>query len=602
MIGIFDIEANGLLDTISKIHCIVIKDYETGQVYRYRSDSENMGIEDGLDHLNACKTIVAHNGLDYDMRAIKKLYNKFNFKGKFIDTIILAKLVSGDLKESDMKLFKKGKLDGKLIGSHSLKAWGYRLGYLKGGYGDTADWSVLTDEMVDYCERDVEVTYRLLKKLEEEGYVEEVLESEQELQNICLEQTSFGFPFNRDKARQLEGTLLTRKAEIKEELIKMCGSGWYVNLGEVESKRTVKWKDVLKGDENKGSRWCKIELVHFNPNSRAHLAKVLVEKFGWKPTEYGKNSVATINEETLKTLKHPVVDLIQEYLMIEKRLGQLSTGLNAWLVLEREGKIHGRVDTIGAVTMRATHSYPNLAQIPANDAPYGKECRELFEPPKGWKLFGSDTSGLELRMLAHYMARYDGGAYGKLLLEGDIHTVNQQAAGLETRAAAKRMIYCYLYGGGDAKLGESIGGDATDGSRTRKALEKNVPALGQLIQDVSNRVNQGFIKGLDGRKVHIRHRHAALNTLLQSSGAIVCKYWVINIHRLLKERGYVVGKDYIQHAWIHDEVVISYSPRLTKEILEEVSRQAVTMVGDKLNCRIPLDISACSGDNYSEVH
>ena len=437
MIGIFDIEANGLLDTISKIHCIVIKDYETGQVYRYRSDSENMGIEDGLDHLNACKTIVAHNGLDYDMRAIKKLYNKFNFRGKFIDTIILAKLVSGDLKESDMKLFKRGKLDGKLIGSHSLKAWGYRLGYLKGGYGDTADWSVLTDEMVDYCERDVEVTYRLLNRLEREGYSKEVLEMEQEFHRICLEQTDFGFPFNRDKARQLEGTLLTRKAEIKEELIKMCGSGWYVNLGEVESKRTVKWKDVLKGDENKGSRWCKIELVHFNPNSRAHLAKVLVEKFGWKPTEYGKNSVATINEETLKTLKHPVVDLIQEYLMIEKRLGQLSTGNNAWLYLEKNGKIHGRVDTIGAVTMRCSHSYPNLAQIPANRSPYGHECRELFEPPKGFKLFGSDMQGLELRMLAHYMARYDGGAYGEILIKEDIHTVNQLAAGLPTRNNAK---------------------------------------------------------------------------------------------------------------------------------------------------------------------
>lgn len=159
-----------------------------------------------------------------------------------------------------------------------------------------------------------------------------------------------------------------------------------------------------------------------------------------------------------------------------------------------------------------------------------------------------------------------------------------------------------MYGAGDAKIAEIVNGNKEDGARLRAKFLKGLPALKKLIDAVSSRVDQGYVLGLDKRKIFIRHKHAALNTLLQSSGAIVCKYWVINIHRLLKERGYVVGKDYIQHAWIHDEVVISYSPRLTKEILEEISRQAVTMVGEKLNCRIPLDISACSGNNYSEVH
>ena len=605
---IFDLESDGLLDNITKIHCLVIKDYETGTVYPYVTSgypyaNAKGSIEDGLIHLSKSSTIVGHNIIDYDLRAIKKLYPEWEYKGVIRDTLIIGKVLFADLKDRDMILFKKGKLDGKLIGRHSLKAWGYRLGFLKGTYGETADWSTITQEMIEYCELDVEVTSRLYHRCLTETFIDEVIESEQETHRICLEQTKFGFPFNRKKAQGLESLLVAKKSQINQDLLEQCGRGWFVNLGEKVSPRNVKYKDVLRGDETQGSKWTKVKYIDFNPNSRAHLSKVLQQKFGWKPTEFGKDGHATIDEETLKTLKHPIVELIKEYLMLEKRLGQLSTGAQAWLLLEKEGKIHGRIDTVGAVTSRCTHSNPNMSQIPSNDAPYGKECRELFEPPKGWKMFGTDVSGLELRLLAHYMARYDDGAYGKVILEGDIHSHNQKAAGLETRGQAKTMIYCYLYGGGNEKLGETIGGTKEHGARLRSKLLAGLPALKSLGDAVATRAKSGRIKGLDGRTLIVRHQHAALNTLLQSAGAIICKRWVNRMHKLLKEEGFTHGKEFTQLTFSHDELQIGYDPsKLTSEFLGTISMKAIQEIGIELSVRIPLATDSKEGDNYAETH
>jgi DNA polymerase I-like protein with 3'-5' exonuclease and polymerase domains len=173
-------------------------------------------------------------------------------------------------------------------------------------------------------------------------------------------------------------------------------------------------------------------------------------------------------------------------------------------------------------------------------------------------MVGCDASGLELRMLASYMARYDGGAYGKIILEGDIHTVNQKAAGLPTRDAAKVFVYATLYGAGSAKIGSIIAPTASEAARTKKGeaiknkFYKNTPALKRLIEDVQSAAKtRGFLYGVDGRKLHIRSQHSALNTLLQSAGAVMMKYATVLFHELMEEQGFILGKDYVQVLHVH---------------------------------------------------
>jgi DNA polymerase I-like protein with 3'-5' exonuclease and polymerase domains len=428
---------------------------------------------------------------------------------------------------------------------------------------------------------------------------------EQDIHTICLDQEKFGFPFNERKAQLLLAKLLARKAELYASIYLQLGPSWVVGVEDRVSSRTVKYKDVERGNEFAGSEWTKIKVVAFNPNSRAHLAKRLIEVFKWKPTEFGEDGLPSLDDEVLNTMKLPIAPLIAEFLMLQKRLGQLAEGEQAWMTMVGEdGRIHGRVNTMGAITARASHSKPNLAQIPSNHSPYGKECRELFECPKGWKLFGTDASGLELRMLAHYMAMYDGGAYGELILKGDVHKANQLAAGLPTRDNAKTFIYGFLYGAGDAKLAEIINGTKAQGKALKEKFLRNTPALASLREAVAAKVESaGCLKALDGRIIPVRHKHAAVNTLLQSAGAIVCKQWTIYIHELLRADGYILNVDFAQLAWVHDELQIGYNPeRLTNEYLVSISKKSMAMVTKLFKLRIPLDAEGNSGDSYAETH
>jgi DNA polymerase I-like protein with 3'-5' exonuclease and polymerase domains len=263
---------------------------------------------------------------------------------------------------------------------------------------------------------------------------------------------------------------------------------------------------------------------------------------------------------------------------------------------------------MGAITTRCTHSHPNLAQIPSNSAPYGKECRGLFGVEQGEYLVGCDVSGLELRMLAHYMAMYDGGAYGEIILNGDIHTENQKAAGLPTRNNAKTFIYGFLYGAGDAKIAEIVGGTARQGKALKEKFLSNTPALKQLREAVANKVKStSTLKSLDGRILPVRHQHAALNTLLQSAGAIVCKMWVVHFHKLMREAGYVHGVHYKQAAFVHDELQVRVNAKVFpiqdgKSFVGDTAKRAIKEVGEMLKVRLPLDGEYAIGKSYAETH
>lgn len=583
---VFDIETDGL--DPSKVHCIAAVDVDTMYTHAYTPEC----IKDGLKLLQDAEELIGHNIIGYDLKVLKKLYN-FEYKGKVTDTLVLTRLIYSDIKDRDFKKWRAGAFQPKLIGSHSLKAWGVRLGEHKGDFGETTDWSEFTQGMLDYCVQDTMVNVKLYQKIMEANYSEDAIELEHDIHRICLEQEWLGFPFNVKKAVKLYAELTTRSIELEDELTNRF-HGWWENKGEFVPKRTA-------GQYFGDCPLTKIKWTEFNPNSREHISKKLKE-LGWVPTEFTETQQPKIDESVLKEIDLPEAGMISEYLMINKRIGQLAEGKQAWLKLEADGLIHGRVNTMGTVTSRCTHSNPNVAQVPSVRAPYGRECRELFYAPKGYTLLGMDMSGLELRCLAHFAAIWDKGSYAKEILSGDIHTANQKAAGLATRDQAKTFIYGFLYGSGDAKTGEIIGKGAKEGAKIKAKFLKRLPAIKNLRDAVAKKVKEnGYLLGIDGRKFPVRSDHAAVNVLLQGTGAVLCKRWVVEWHKMLKERGYTHGNEFKQVAFVHDEVQMLVKDEYVEDFAQ-VGLQAIRLTGERYNFRIPLDGEWNQGRNWAETH
>lgn len=438
---ISDIETDGLLDTVSKFHCAWTYDKDTEEWTPFVQN-----LNDYIEFLNSKVLdgykLVFHNGIKYDIPALSKLTNKdliSDWRDSCLDTLVLARLIYANIGDTDNRLMRSGRLPGKLFGSHSLKAYGYRLGVLKGTYGEQENaWDAYSPEMLEYCKQDVEVTRLLFDKLLNKGYPETAIQLEHDIAWLMAKQERNGFPFDSEKAVKLYAVLAEKRQELEEKLVKTFGS-WYASKGEFTPKKDNKRMGYVAG-----CPMTKIELVTFNPSSRTHIARCL-QLLGWKPTEMTPTGQPKVDETTLENLEFPEGKLVAEYLMLTKRIGQLAEGDMAWLkMVGSDGRMHGSVNPNGAVTGRATHSYPNVAQVPSCGSPYGPECRELFRAPEGWLQVGVDASGLELRCLAHFMYPYDNGAYAHEILNGDIHTTNQLAAGLPTRNDAKRFIYAYL--------------------------------------------------------------------------------------------------------------------------------------------------------------
>ncbi len=590
---IFDLETDGLLDEVTKVHCLVIKDTSTGVCNSWVGTS----VQHGLRHLMDADCIVGHNVIKYDIPVLEKLYPWFVVsKDRVIDTLVLARLVYANIKEHDVKLMASGKLPKKLYGSHSLEAWGNRLGNYKGDY--TGGWEVFTQEMLDYCIQDVHVTHTLLDKLNSKEFSQQSIELEHQVAWLMARQERNGFYFNEQKASELYSVLVKRRGELERELKDYFGS-WTVNLPDFIPKTNNKTRGYVKGVPVKRQK-----TIDFNPSSRDHIANRLTTLYGWKPTEHTESGKPKVDEVVLGKLDYPPCKLLTEYLLVSKRISQLAEGDQAWLKLVKKGKIHGSVNPNGAVTGRATHAYPNISQVPSSASPYGHDCRSLFTVPNGWTLVGADASGLELRCLAHYMAKWDAGSYGQVLLNGDIHTENQKAAGLDTRPQAKTFIYAFLYGAGDEKIGSVVNGDAGDGRRLKKKFLSSLPALGRLVKSVQESAKRGYLIGLDGRKIYVRSAHSALNTLLQGAGAIVCKKWLVILEETLQTSGLKHGwdGDYCFCAWSHDEVQIACKSEEVAKQVAEIATRCVALAGEHYKFRCPLAGESKKGTTWADTH
>jgi hypothetical protein len=593
---IFDIETNGIeLDEITTIHTMVVWDSKDNKYHTFDLDE----VEQGVKLLHEARIIGGHNILGYDIDVIQKFYPWFTYD-KAIDTLPWGRLIYTELKTDDAKLVQSKKLPKELRGRHSLKAWGYRLGLLKGKFAEETDWEEWSPEMSEYCLRDVQVTKRLYDLLVSKNVNPEAVEIEHKVYRIINRQIKNGYPFDKKGAEKLLVELIEKREELKPTLVETFGSWWEPD-GDVRTSK-VNRKDL---GYVKGAVYQKIKLIEFNPNSTAHIAKRLKAIYGWKPQEFTPTGLPKIDEDILVALPYPEAKLLVEYMTISKRISQISTGKSAWLKhVDKDGRIRGYVNTNGAVTGRMTHSSPNLAQVPAVYSPYGKECRSLFRPRRGWKQLGVDASGLELRCLAHYLTSYDDGKYRDIILEGDIHTENQKSAGLPTRDNAKTFIYAWLYGAGDEKIGQIIGGSKKEGRRIKNTFLKKNPAIKQLKDDVGAVVDKrGGLFGLDGRPLRVRSKHSALNTLLQSAGGVVMKKALILFVESVEEAGYPEGENWEFLANVHDEFQLEFNPKvIPEEELKKLAVQSIVDAGEHFNFRCPLDGEAKVGDNWAETH
>lgn len=589
---LFDCECNELLDKVTKMHCIAAHVLETGENIVSHT-KEGMAII--VDRLEKADRTVAHNSIFFDIPLLKMFYPEFKPQGDIFDTLVIARAIWPDVKTRDYIKNKAGIFPGKLIGSHSLEAWGYRLKIKKGEYGKQENaWDKWTPEMEEYCVQDVAVLTTLYNRILKTETPEACFKLENQFASVIQTQIERGVCFDEKEAVKLLITLQNKQNEINEELQKLF-TPQYISP-DLGQSRIARGKSKFMPGLEKGNKFCKIKLQEFNPNSRQQIAERFITKYGWTPTETTEKGATKLSESILNDLDYPEAKLLSEYLMITKRLGMLSDGNNAWLKLVKKGRIHGRVNTGGAVSGRCTHSSPNLAQVPAVYSPYGKECRSLFKATKGMVLVGCDASGLELRCLAHYLANYDKGEYAEIILEGDIHTANQKAAGLPTRNMGKSFIYSWLYGAGAEKIGQIIEGGKKEGEKLKNKFFKAYPQIKLLMDDVQKTTKErGYLKGLDGRRMKTRSQHSALNLLLQGAGALIMKRFAIELYKTTTH----LNRYFVLNC--HDEIQAEVATEHVKEY-SEACLKAFNKAGEFFNFRIPIEGEVKTGETWRNTH
>jgi len=568
-----DIETNGLdPDTI----WLAVTMQDDNVLEHYDKDSLAATLEGDFP-------VVGHNLIGFDMPVLEKLWDITVDKSRVQDTLVMSRLANPQRE-----------------GGHRLSNWGEILGFPK---GDHSDWTCLSPEMIAYCIQDVRVTAKAYNKmkLELRKFSPESIDLEHEVQWITQEQIRNGWLLDIRHAMDLLATLKERKLVVEDEVHKVFKPKW-VDVKQVvpKTKKDGSLSKVGLTDEEyqkvqkSGDRtpFMRKMLKSFNLGSRQQIGEYLMD-FGWEPCKLTPTGQPIVDEAVLSTVKDiPQAALIAEYLMLQKRVAQVQSWVDE--ANPDTDRVHGYVNTNGAVTGRMTHSKPNLAQVPASYSPYGKECRQCWIARDGYKLVGFDASGLELRMLAHYMNDKD---YTNEVINGDIHTANQHLAGLESRDKAKTFIYALLYGAGDAKLGTVAGGGRGAGSKLRERFMRNLPAFASLKDKTARDSAQGVIEGLDGRKLHIRSEHSALNTLLQSAGAIVMKKALC----LLQEYAILWNLDYYFVGNIHDEV----QAEVRSDQADKYGRLAVSCLEAAgielgLNCKLTGDYQV--GTSWADTH
>lgn len=638
---IADTETNGLLPALDRIHSLVLRDYKSSElVMSCAVDTETnktpagyKPMEQGLEVMADTDLLLGHNLIEFDIPAIQKVYPGWDTKARLRDTLYMARVAWADRLNDDIKAKAKGKLKGlppKLLGRHSLEAWGYRLNLWKGDYSAKMKeqgidpWAAWRPEMQVYCEGDTEVTLALARHIARRGFSQDCWDIEHTFQILMNRQRDFGIHFDEERAAKLYAELAGKRDELRDELLDAF-QPWWAPAGKFTPKRPNKTRGYEAGVE-----FTKVKLTEFNPDSRDHIANRFKALYNWKPTEFTPGGKPKIDETVVSGLTFPEAEPVGDYLTIARRISQLADGKGALMRSSKDGMIHGTVNSAGTVTGRCSHNAPNIAQIPkvktrkvngkteivwGYEGNYGADFRALFYAPPGYKMVGADASGLELRCLAHYMSRYDDGEYVKLLLEDDIHSVHARALGLDPagiytvngqprngRDIAKTFIYAFLYGAGDEKLGKILGKGRATGKELRAKFMQSLPALRKLIEKVKATAKKaGCLVGIDGRKLDVRSPHAALNTLLQSAGGIVVKKATLIAYADIAKTGLEPWVDFANVAHIHDEIQ-QIAKEEHAELVGQTTADAMRHAGEHFEFRCPLAGEYKVGRTWAETH
>lgn len=577
-------------DTDESVKCLTVEEFAVALV--------------GVD-------VVMHwNGIGFDVPVLERVWDyTFNVFVEHIDGMLLSRLYNPSR-----------------AGGHALSTYGKQFGYEKGDFtdfdGPAQDYvfvktvldpvyeyfdawdedeqmhtsqpietgaftarDVYRDETVDewlermaiYCDRDTRLNTRaclhVVAQLTKEHFAEDSWRLEHEVAAILTDQRYRGFLLDVPYATQLHSSLSKRMRRIEAKLQE--------TFPPIVTKR---WHRTSK-------KPLKDHVEEFNIGSRPQIAKRL-QTLGAEFTKKTEKGNIIVSETELDKIDLIEARLVGRYLTLQKRVSQLASWLD---VVEEDGRVRGRVTCNGAVTGRMTHSKPNLAQVTGVQSYLGKEMRSCWIVPTGMKLVGIDASGLELRMLAHYMKD---DAYTQEILSGDIHTANQVAAGLPSRNQAKTFIYAFLYGAGDAKIGSVIGGGAKQGKKLKRDFLAATPALQKLRELVGKIADKHkSLPGLDGRRLRVRHQHAALNTLLQGAGAVVMKKALVIFKALLSEadiEAYFVAN-------VHDEWQVE-APEHLADAVGKLGCRAIELAGEAYEMRCPLAGDYNVGNNWAETH
>ena len=560
-----DIETTEILNGFklpNKIFCLVticdkgnIISYTENDFHKFQNDAKNY------------QEFIGHNIIGFDAPVIKKVIGVDLFKlGKVTDTLILS------------RLFKPVRESG-----HSLRAYGIKFGYNKINFKDFTKFS---QEMLDYCIRDVKLTQKVYDLLQRQGkgFSQKSIDLEHRVSEIIERQVRTGFLFDLEKAHLLHAKLQKKIDDVQNKVRET-----FPPL-KIEETFIPKSNNKTRGYV-KGVPFIKVHYQEFNLGSRQQIGERLM-KLGWKPKKKTEKGHVIVDEKVLSQIKNiPEAELINEFLLLQKRIAMI----NSWIeAVDKDRRVHGRVITNGAITCRMSHQSPNMAQIPAVYSPYGKECRELWVVPSGYKLVGIDASGLELRILSHYMNNKE---YINEVINGDIHTTNQTLAGLESRDTAKTFIYAFIYGAGNKKLGSICGRSESYGKQIKERFLKSLPSLKKLRDRVDLACRKGYLKGIDQRNLIIRKKHGAVNTLIQGAGAIAMKTALV----LLEDKIEKNNIDAVPVANVHDEFQYQVKENQAEQ-LGQLAIQSIQQAGIKLGLRCPLTGEYKSGNNWKETH
>lgn len=608
-----DTETDGFLKDLTRIWTIQLADAEQGEVTVYADQPGYAPLSEAAERMSRAGRVVLHNGIGFDYQVIERFFPGAVVPARMFDTLVAARLRHPDERD------------------HSLSAWGRRLGLHKGEY--SGDFQSFTQELVDYAIQDVHVGRALYQKVRDVDGWGESCDLEHQVAWAINAQERNGFLLDVPRAEALAAELRGELALVTSELQRAFPPQELVVT--FIPKRDNKTRGYKAGEP-----FMKRSLEAFNPASRQQCARRLMA-LGWKPSVFDPDTTPTLDEDVLAAIPFPEARVLQRYFTTSKMLAQLSDGKTGWLrVVHPDGRVRGRVNPNGAATGRMSHSKPNMANVDKDP-----RMRGVWIPRERWKLVGVDAEGLEARMLAHYLDRYDKGAFTQKVVSGkssertDVHSANlrslidsrllpefawehQHAFDLArgaTGASAKTLLYALMYGAQDPKLGHTLKAIWKDLGKLAERTFPNDPKfppreLGRMVRGALARAMVGIdrvtaalhdridlkqpVSGLDGRRMVFRSKHSALNFLLQGAGAIVMKK---SLALFWERHAPMHGVDFGLCANVHDEVQMECRADRADFYGAEFA-DCIVQAGVALKVRCPQAGKATIGDNWSQTH